>query len=360
MTTATHERIERTFPITADLTAQEFRGVSPEHFAAGLRRGKMAHSARTEVSRDIPAAHLHHGFFDYVRACWASHTGVVLTPDVVWQVLATEFGARTVANPDLYRDLYTDSGEKKTLMVQGDVNQAGRFAVDTASALLDAAPTDLLYLLPDFSTSTGLSRAAASIALMETCSPYYDYMMFACGLPAVMVVGTDDDWALLAKGWEKAAGVMDRDAGNRAWLEGCATVIDNIRKGLAGEPGVWLDMFQSERCGSGSDEEATGWLCALGFDCSNGRRNLTKNLPSGVAVADFFDLQTQDNYELHGGILGSNLVDRAGTRFAEPVFGWIASRVQPREKTELGVQVRQEITILPAGKPRAFRLSSAD
>ena len=47
----------------------------------------------------------------------------------------------------------------------------------------------------DFSTSTDVERMAGDVVLMDTLSPYFDFVMAClCGIPRITLLGTPEDW----------------------------------------------------------------------------------------------------------------------------------------------------------------------
>lgn len=50
-------------------------------------------------------------------------------------------------------------------------------------------------LVPEFSTSTNISRVACEICLMDAMKSYFEYILCGgCGISAVRLAGTLEDW----------------------------------------------------------------------------------------------------------------------------------------------------------------------
>ena len=59
----------------------------------------------------------HKNYLEYLELCWASHRGAHLTPDIFWYTILSELSLIVNKDPENYRHLFTDSPEKKTIVV---------------------------------------------------------------------------------------------------------------------------------------------------------------------------------------------------------------------------------------------------
>eukprot|EP00696_Hemimastix_kukwesjijk_P008108 gnl/Hemi2/20256_TR6719_c0_g1_i1.p1 gnl/Hemi2/20256_TR6719_c0_g1~~gnl/Hemi2/20256_TR6719_c0_g1_i1.p1 ORF type:complete len:351 (-),score=127.86 gnl/Hemi2/20256_TR6719_c0_g1_i1:142-1194(-) len=164
-------------------------------FIIGGTSNKTERLVFTSLGAD--AAVYHHNYLQYLDLCWATHNGVVLTPDLLWFTIMNEVAAVVTAKPEDFRSLFTrspDVVEVRVASVPTDPN----FLNDFIAKLRDLVPLNVDTFLPDFSTSDNESRIALASVFLETVAPYYA-LRGGCGIPRVRVEGTADDWRKLER-----------------------------------------------------------------------------------------------------------------------------------------------------------------
>lgn len=295
---------------------------SPQEFLRSVKRSSRNNSNVEDLySSQIDADYLHVGYYSYLQHCWSTHSIAVISPEIIWQILMSVTSERVCANPELYRDTFTRHKDKVKLTVHGSIGALPEFATDIANMIVMSAPEDISLLTPEFSTATPMSRMAQAVALMDTASPYYDYCMMCCGLPAVEVRGTEADWKLLNESWNYLKQLLYADASNLDWLNRAHATMENVIQNWS-KAETWQNFFTCERCGSGSDVTLGGWITRLAFVIKNGFTPV-HTMPTAIANADFEELSTGKHYRIFSGILGSKTTDG----LAEPVFGYMLANM---------------------------------
>lgn len=260
----------------------------------------------------------HKNMLEYFEACWKDHLGVTITPDMFWYTLLCELSVIVKADAENYRHLFSTSEEKqKLIVISGD---PVRMPVnDMIELLKDRVPSDVGLFIPEFTTSTPRSKHAMNVAFCDMCSPYYSYGMLCCGIPAVDVRGTPDDYALMKSKWEELSGLF-KDASLAAWIQRVSDTLQSILDNFSSSE-FWLKMFHLERCGSGSDVELEGWIA--NFFKEVPRVRYIENYTSGVSVMDYENVQTKKNYRMQEGLFFS----RMEGDFLVPQFGFTIHEV---------------------------------
>lgn len=273
-------------------------------------------------SSHINADFLHMGYYNYLKHCWSEHAVAVISPEILWQILMSVTSERVASNPELYRSTFTHHKEKTRLVVHGHLDDLEAFASDISNLIVMSAPDDISLLVPEFSTSTTLSRMSRAVALMNTTSPFYHYGMKLCGLTAIEVRGTESDWTLLNESWRYLTSLLQVDANNTKWLDRVDSIIENVVSNHD-DIATWQGFFTCEGCGSESDVTLGGWITDFAF-VKPGKGFVPVNaMPSAVATADFVHLPTNENFRIFSGILGSKTIDD----LAEPVFGFLCAHL---------------------------------
>src|SRR5262249_47641148 len=120
---------------------------------------------------------------------------------------------------------------------------------------------DGLYpaLVSDFSTTGPVERAVSEVVLLEVFQPYFEFAFYCvCGIPAVTLEGTVDDWRRLRIKVEALA-AFDLEW----WLECLRPICDHFEWAAGGEPDRWhwRNIYKLQDAYGG--HEVNGWIAHL-------------------------------------------------------------------------------------------------
>lgn len=318
-------------------------------FVEGLTDKQWNHERRMYSQTLFPIAEnigqerrfFHRGTLGYLEHCWANHYGAVLTPDMVWYDILGELAVIIKADPERYRHLFSTSQEKQEIIVQSDSMTVLPLDL-VVHTLKSVVPTDVDQFLPEFSTTTDRARSARYAAFCDAVSPYYNYSMFACGIPFIDVRGTAEDWLRMFTIWPKIAKLMgfDRPVSNSlsaaGWSKTVEQLLMHLAKYVGGQAGgmspaidFWKNMFVLTPCGSGSETEVDGWYASLYRKIPQLKK--AENYQPHVSSVEYTQLNTQQKYVMKQGLFSSWLVGDTDRATLEPQFGQVIMHKRPME-----------------------------
>lgn len=262
------------------------------------------------VKTDLEGTVYHKNYLSYLEIAWASHFGVKFSPDILWYSLICELASIVKKDAEKYRYLFTDSNEKKNIVVQTDdpVEIPIHLVI---GQLYDLVPTDVDIFLPSFSTTTSKARDAEMVAFADMVSPYYNYMMLSCGIPYIEVLGSEKDYLLIGECWNKIAGLFKT---HEEYFERVSKTLSDILQNLDNVE-FWKKMFYLEKCGSGSQTETYGWFTDLYLE--EPKLRYIGNFSTHVSQVEYKELFSQREFLLKTGIFSSKIEDG----FLNPDFG---------------------------------------
>ncbi|KAG6909876.1 hypothetical protein DXG01_014912 [Tephrocybe rancida] len=114
---------------------------------------------------------------------------------------------RINAHAEELRDKFVSHAGKKKLTVESQSTTMagmdfGKLSLQMSNAIYANVKDATLvpWVLPDFTTTTPDDSVICSVLLMSTLKEYFSYgMMVACGIPAITLEGTRDDWQSILK-----------------------------------------------------------------------------------------------------------------------------------------------------------------
>lgn len=255
------------------------------------------------------------GIGGYLKDCWSHHAGVVVSPDMMWQIAFSQIVGEIVKHVEEYRAVFTRENEKQLIAVMGPLTSS-EFFYALMEGIRLRSPFDVGKVTPRFSTTTDLAFTTNCALTLECASQYYDYGMFMCGFPSVTVLGTDEDWKTLAETWHRVVEMIDAvpsehknkvqphlDWANKLYTFLSRELLENLDN-----QEFWGNMYTGEKCGSGSDFYVKGWILNFIYQISESRM-MGKNFPHCIATVDYKNLDTGDVYTTYSGVIGSNRTD---------------------------------------------------
>ena len=283
-----------------------------------------------------------HSFFYGMYEAYANHRPFVLSPDMVWMLIAQGFSHHINANPEKYRDKLVDFSDKLSLVVESEkpLDSAQwdvlipRFAEEIRE---NTKGTIVETMIADFSTTTQFEQIASEITLMETTKAYFEYvvMYIACGIPEVTLLGTTEDWQ---KVYDKA--MQLRSYGLGWWIDELEPILKKFIDASKGKKDVkfWRKMFKwHTQKEYGAPNIIDGWIVKFfPYDKDGKRFNLKtltrdSNLPDEISKVDvrFIELledgtKEETMIELWGGFMG--LKQDTNTYELTPKIGWMVKK----------------------------------
>lgn len=253
----------------------------------------------------------HTNYMHYLEKCWGAHLGIVITPDIIWFTILSEFASLVKTNPETYRSLFSDSSEKKSISIvsRGMSNMSlGLFAAE----LKHVIPTDTSLYFPEFGLTKN-SAYAFYATFCDLCSPYYNYSMYLCGFPLIDIKGTINDWKTLKEHWDKLKLIVNE---NEKWKNNVSSVLDNIIKNFANQE-WWKTIFSLKKCGSGHQTTVLGWFSSLFH--TQPKVLYSENFSAHLSTIKYKQLDTNKDYETCMGLFNSIQSDE----FMVPSFSFI-------------------------------------
>ncbi len=197
------------------------------------------------------------------HVAFMEHRPLCLSPDIIWLMICQAVANQVNAHAEVYRpQLVTHQGKIEILVrrddfVKGSPENPWTEVLEEFSSKIRAhvGPKIVLFL-PEFSTTGAVERAACEVILLDAVRSYFDYTFYGlCGIPAIKLEGTPQDWRSLA---ERVAAFKDLEL--EPWLDLLAPVLRQFIWASQGEvdESFWRSLYSFNE-GSGC-KSVTGWI----------------------------------------------------------------------------------------------------
>lgn len=136
-----------------------------------------------------------------------NHSPIAITPDLIYGYIAKGFANHINEHSEDIRTLFVSHDGKEGLVYRNDSfilgsadNDWGLFFTDMTRQLKEKTNSMIIQKDLEFSTSTPLTITHRHVLSMEAMEKYFEYEMLTfCGIAAVTLLGTSDDWWKLVK-----------------------------------------------------------------------------------------------------------------------------------------------------------------
>lgn len=259
-------------------------------------------NATLKAIDDIPETLMRNsGLVGMLSAAYKNHLNVALTPQDFWIVLISEIAKEVNTHSKDYQSLFTQSNEKELISIS-----SGSMTHIPITQLSEALSKKVLFdsslLFPHFSTNTLASTEVIQAMFCDMASPYYDYGMFCCGIPAIKLLGTQEDWVTLQTAWNKLIGIFETSS-MKAYGDKVNSVLEKINATFIHPEmniNFWKDIFTQKNVGSGGDLTIDGWITEL-FITKHKFAKIT-HFTATHGIVHYTQLQTeQEFYRIDGG-----------------------------------------------------------
>lgn len=268
-----------------------------------------------------------------VLYAYNTHGGLRLSPDMILQCVAMAVSNCVNSNAEEYREILVKHTASKKLTVHGDSTFNLESLVSSMSAEIDKNILIWDYLKPSFTTTTATTQTVAAMTKMATFKKYFSYeMRCCCGINAVELSGSLEDWFLLKDKVEKVRDVIVQKKHMVNWFNHMLKVIDYLIETYEAADSetrpLWkfaklnisvdLELFWSRIItyvpyGSGGQQYVSGWFKVLipGDNYDDFPEKL--NLLDASSKIPVHDVCSDDVYEWQ-----DKLEKWAGLTFKEP------------------------------------------
>jgi hypothetical protein len=201
-----------------------------------------------------------------VHRAFTDHRPLRLTPDAIWLMIAQAVANHVNAHADELRPRLVQHQGKVKIEVRRDDFVKGSpenpwpevFAGFSRQISHHVGPTLDLFL-PAFSTTGPAERAAAEVVLLDAVRSYFEYTLSTlCGIPAITLEGTPEDWEALAGRAEAFA-----EFGMGRWVGILLPILRQFVRASQGdvEAAFWRSLYKLHSQSGGP--VITGWITAF-------------------------------------------------------------------------------------------------
>ena len=212
------------------------------------------------------------GFYSAAYQAYAEHRPLVISPDMIWLVIAQGFAHHVNQNAEALRHHFVKHSGKKVLEVKMDGKVAlgddgsdwewvfGQFSDQIAKN----TNAEIVETMAGRFSGTNTDAAVAfDITLMDATQHYFSFWgSVMCGIPEITLEGKPEDWAQIE---QRAAKLTQYELD--WWLKDLQPILAQFTKTSRGEvkPEFWADMIKiyEEDVVCATTDHPTGWILKL-------------------------------------------------------------------------------------------------
>jgi hypothetical protein len=201
-----------------------------------------------------------HPFVAAADAAFNRHLPLVLSPDAIWLCIAQGLAAALRIAGRAADPVRETIDVRRDDWLRGDPdNPWPSIFDDFVGAIAARRPEVVELMVPTFSTTTAVERAAYAVTVMDALQDHYRYQGTSlCGIPELTLLGAPDDYRAIAARVERLA---EHDLA--WWVPSLAMVCRRLIDAAEGRPDV--DFFRSfyKRDSSSGGPHMNGWINVL-------------------------------------------------------------------------------------------------
>lgn len=209
-----------------------------------------------------------------------------LSPDAIWLMICQGVANHINANAARLRNRIVRHEGKVQIDVRRDdfvkgspENPWPEVFAEFSAKVRDHVGPALDLFLPAFSTTGPVERAASEVVLLDAMQSYFQYVFHTlCGIPAITLEGTTEDWEALADRAEAFA-----EFGLATWIEVLRPILRQFVRASDGDVDTkfWRSLYKLNDQSGGP--VITGWITAF-FPYLKDDRTSQASVPVGGLV----------------------------------------------------------------------------
>ncbi|KAL9953540.1 hypothetical protein ACROYT_G040971 [Oculina patagonica] len=291
------------------------------------------------------------GLFSAVLTAYNNHWKLRTSPDDWWFSVIKRVASAIDRNAkkESVRNMFVDHEEKKTIEVI--VSDTSIYTVNYSWFFDQMAkgiqknvkvPEFVDGMTADFSTTTAVQKIVSQITLMYSVQEYFGYKLTLCGIPAVEMLGTEEDWNKLKSKLNVLQTLLEpieNDLGLESeWWSLVENVFSELLATYQGRPDrEWWSHIMSykDAFASGDSSGYRGWITEF----LEGKKDVMEisDMTSGLVNVPLTIEGTcvKDNATLVAGMMGFTIhTDDSPEVSVQPFHGWslLLSKYSPFRK----------------------------
>ncbi len=202
-----------------------------------------------------------------IHKAFNDHRPLCLSPDMIWLLISQGLASHINANAEQLRARFVKHKGKIQIVVRRDDFVKGSpenlwsevFGEFSAAIRQHIGEATHDLLLPAFSTTGFVERAATEIVLLDAMQSYFEYEFHSlCGIPEIKLEGTVFDWQELLK---RTRGLAE--FGLKWWIKPLIPILEQFINAMQGKPDkrFWQSMYKFNDESGGP--YITGWITAF-------------------------------------------------------------------------------------------------
>jgi len=229
------------------------------------------------------------------------HKTLVIRPDDIKLQILMIISTCVNNNPEKFRNYFVNHDEKKELIVRNTSFNSDYFCEKFAELLEENIKDKEFsqHYTTKFSTTNQIISTVNNITLMNTLKEYFSFTLICqCGIPAVVLKGTDNDWVKLFESYDYFKKIfLETELKN--WFTHFDKVMDLFKKMRTDQKAdkyiceMWRRVISYIPRGSGGDQILGGWVRL--FVPYNGQNKIIGGLDKDIACMDLTQSEPTHN-----------------------------------------------------------------
>ena len=206
-----------------------------------------------------------HPFVAAVNAAFCDHRPLILSPDMLWLLIAQGFARHVNNNSEELRRQFVKHDQHKEIVVHRDEfykgspenDWSGVFSEFSTNIQQHIGEENHANIVVSFSTTGPVEKAANEVVLMDVMKKYFQYVVVTrCGIPEVSLEGTVEDWQKLCERTENLGNTYDLTW----WTSRLLPTLQRIAGNAAGadDPELWRNIYKIDDFSGGPFID--GWI----------------------------------------------------------------------------------------------------